>query len=669
VISRLRAKVAEASVWRDGLVTRLVFAAKGWLVWPLAYGLALGVGVWMQRNSSKLGLLDTNKLPAPDRAITLKYVAVAAAAMLAIYLAAVVARRIRSREWRVAETFSWLNGRLSFLLALPFVGMLRAANIEKDSPTATMFFIAVSPALAGSAVYAWWAPRSDPPPTEADPPEPSGRGLRQRLARAAPFLAASAIGLLWAAYGYFFSKLSLTNHHALNTRTADLGYYDNVFYSSIHGRPLGCSLVRAGWHGSAHFDPILVILSPIYLIYPRAESILALQSVWLGAGVVPVYLLAREKLRSRGAGVLLSLAYAIYPAVHGANLYEFHSLTLITPLVLWLLYFFEIGATRRYWAMFAVLLLCREDVPLLMCFVGLYALLSLRPGSARLGVYTIGISVAYFLIVKGFVMTSSGMLGAGKESYSYDYYYEALIPNHHGVGELLTSLVTNPVFAIKLALEETKVLFLITLLLPLLLMPLFARPGRVMLIYGLAFCLLASRGPVFTVHFQYTSIITPVAFTLTPIALRQIEDGRLPGWLGVEARRLVAALLGALLVASALVSWKYGAIVENATFRGGFIGLTRKLSDEQRANWSWVQQAVARIPSSAVVGISNRLGPHASNRRHVYFMSDTKRQFDYVLCDEAELKGNELDVHTKAKQRGDYVEVTRRGHLVLLKRK
>jgi uncharacterized membrane protein len=658
VIGRLRAKAAKASVWRDDLVTRLAFAAKGWLLWPIAYGIALGVGVWMQRNSSKLGMLDTNKLPEPYRLTALMYVAGAAGVVFAIYLGALVAKRIRTREWRVGETFGWLNGRLAFLLALPFVGMLRAENVEKDSPKSTMFFIAASAASVGCAVYAWWAPRAFPPPAEAELPEPSGRAPRRLLAKAAPWLSASAIVLLWAAYGYFFSKLAITNHQAMNTRTIDLGYYDNVFYNSSHGRPLGCSLLRGGWHGSAHFDPILVLLSPIYLIYPRAESILALQSVWLGAGVVPVYLLAREKLQRRGAGVLLALAYVIYPALHGANLYEFHSLTLITPLVLWLLYFFEIGATKRYWATLVLLLLCREDVPLLMCFVGAYALLSLRPGSARLGVYTIGLSLVYFVFVKGLIMSSSGLLGTGKESNSYDYYYEALIPNRHGARDFLTSLATNPVFAIKLALEEPKVLFLLTLLLPLLLLPLFAKPGRVMLIYGFAFCLLASRGPVFTVHFQYTSILTPILFALTPIALRQIEDGRLPGYLGVEARRLVPALLGALIVASALVSWKHGAIVENATFRGGFGGVTRRLSAEQRANWDWLQQAIARIPPNAVVGITSRTGPHASNRQYTYFVSDSKHQVDYIL-----------DRHNKAKQRGDYIELTRRGTMALFKLK
>ena len=41
---------------------------------------------------------------------------------------------------------------------------------------------------------------------------------------------------------------------------AHLGYYDNIFFQSIHGKPLGCSMIKSGYHGSAHFDPLLVLL-------------------------------------------------------------------------------------------------------------------------------------------------------------------------------------------------------------------------------------------------------------------------------------------------------------------------------------------------------------------------------------------------------------------------
>ena len=88
-----------------------------------------------------------------------------------------------------------------------------------------------------------------------------------------------------------------------------LGVYDNIFYHSIHGRPLASSLMKTGSHVSGHFDPILVLLSPVYLLKSSAESLLSLQSFWMAAGVFPAYLLGAELLRSRFAGVVVAVRY------------------------------------------------------------------------------------------------------------------------------------------------------------------------------------------------------------------------------------------------------------------------------------------------------------------------------------------------------------------------
>lgn len=666
MLHSLRNKLQSASSATDALFARAAILGRDLFLWPVIFAIALGAGLWMLLHSSQLAVLDTNKLPQPDRIRAVIWVAASAAAVAIVYAGAMAFRRIQRGSFRAVETAAALNRSLTCVIALPFIAALRLPAIEKSGPKLALFFIAAAGLAVGRSVYALSPSSVDAVPHGADDdsgPPGAARRIRSALARWLPPI---AVFLLWVGYGYFFSRLSITNHHALNTRTTDLGYYDNIFYQSIHGRPLGCSFVKAGYHGSAHFDPILVLLSPLYLLYPRTELLLSLQSVWLGAGVIPVYLIACEKLRSRPAAVLLGVMYLAYPALHGANMYEFHSLSLITPLVLWLLYFLEIGAPKRYFAMLFALLLCREDVPLLMCFVGLYAIMSLRPGAARIGRYTIFISIVYFILAKSLFMTSSSLLGAGKDSYSYAYYYEELIPDKSGAAQLLVSLVTNPIFALKVATEEAKLNFFLILFLPVVFLPFLAKTGRIMLVYGLAFCLLASRDPVFSVHFQYTSVLIPFVFMLTPVALRRIEDSPAPSF-SLDGRRLSRALLGGALVAALLVSWKFGAILENASFRGGFVPVARTLSEDARQRYAWIREQVAKIPPGASVAATNRLGPHISNRQHAYFYGD--KTTDYAFVDEAELKGGTLDKHTKALSRGDLVEVSRLGKIALFKRK
>jgi uncharacterized membrane protein len=184
------------------------------------------------------------------------------------------------------------------------------------------------------------------------------------------------------------------------------------------------------------------------------------------------------------------------------------------------------------------------------------------------------------------------------------------------------------------------------------------------------FCFMASRAAVFSPHFQYSSILMPIAFMLTPMALRQIEDGRVPGALGLDGRRLSRALLGGALVASLLCSWKFGGILDNQSFKGGFARVARGLGEKERNRYAWLREAVAQIPPDAVVGVTNVTGCHVSNRKEVYFYPyATPPNTEWFLIDEGELKGGDLDRHNRALQQGKLREVTRFEKLVLYRKK
>ncbi|AUX47224.1 hypothetical protein SOCE26_087360 [Sorangium cellulosum] len=664
MLANHRTRLNQALAKLDGAIERLARAALTLAPWPVLFGMSLGVAGWVFTHPTRLAPFGTNKLPELERRWMAGGVGAAVVAVGLAYFLVMLARRVRTGSWAVLETAGRLNRALRPLLALPFVAALKLPNIEKESPKTALFYAALAAVAVGAGAYTWGkGPRLSPADDDAPGPRAGA------LARAGRWLAPLGVLGLWAGYAFFFARLAITNHHALHTRTPDLGYYDNIFYQSIHGRPLGCSFLKAGYHGSAHFDPILVLLSPLYLLYPRAEFLLVLQAVWLGTGVVPVYLLAREKLEHRGKALLLAAVWAIYPALHGANMYEFHSLALISPLVVWLLYFYEAGKDRHYWVTLGLLLLCREDVSLLMCFVGLYAILDRRAGKTRMGWTTIAVSLVYFVIVKLFFMTSAGIIMSGKDAYSYAYYYEELIPNRSGVGGLLISFLTNPVFTLKVALEEPKINFLLLIFLPLCFLPFVARPGRWMLVYGLAFCLLASRDAVFSIHFQYSSILFPIAFALTPLALKRVEDAAPAAFLGLDGRRLSRALLAATLAASVLVSWKFGGLIENASFRGGFARVARSLTPEQEATYTWVRQQVEVIPPGAVVAATSKMGPHISNRKEAYFYpGERAERAHYVLLDESELKGKNQERHSAAVKRGELEEISRLKKMALFKR-
>ncbi|MFT3774484.1 MAG: DUF2079 domain-containing protein [Minicystis sp.] len=668
VLPRVRAKLKDIAAAMDAFSTRVSSVTVDVLLWPLAYAITLTAAVFFARHTTWLGVITTNKVPLADSVRMVLWTAGGAVLLGLFYAGVLLVQRLRKGDSGGLATVAAINRRMRPVLGLPLVAALSQQGIERDSPKETFLFIVLVAFAFGAGVYAWLRPMpTDGPASPAgDVPDapPPRRPIREGLAQAG---ATFAVAALWAGYGLFFSWLSIVNHRALNTRTTDLGYYDNIFYQSIHGHPLACSFIKAGYHGSAHFDPLLVVLSPLYLLHPNAEMLLVLQSVWLGMGVLPLYLLSYHKLGRRLPALAIAAMYALYPALHGANMYEFHSLTLLSPLALTLLYFLEVGAYRAYFIALVPALLCREDVSLIMCFVGAYGIYTRVPRRVRAGWITIFASLLYFAVVKRFFMTSADIFMSGKDSYSFAYYYEDLIPNHNGIGGMLVSLLTNPVFVLRTMLAEAKIVYMLTIFVPVLFLPFVAKPGRVLLLYGMLFTLLASRSAVFSPHFQYSSVILPMAFALTPEALRQIEDGRVANRLNLDGPRLSRALIVATFTASVLVSWKFGGIVDNQAFRGGFARVARGLTDKDRETFAWIEETTAKIPRNASVGTTNRLGAHVSNRMQAYFYPE-KQNVDWLFLDENEIKATELDKHNKNVQSGAFVLVARREKMALYKK-
>lgn len=641
----------------DRLVRAAADAAPAAL-WVLVYAAALGSGTHALFHPGAVALLDRNQLHRTEALRMALTVGTAALGLAMLHVGFILLQHARARRagldlTKPRDLADTLNGALRPVLALPLLQALSLPGVERDRPMWTLLVVAAISAVAVASAHAWI-------------PLVRGSAPSARRETALRLGAPLFVACLWAGYALFFSRLSIVNHHALNTRTVSLGYYDNIFYHSAHGDPLGCSFMKAGYHGSAHFDPILVAFAPLYLLHPRAELLLVLQSVWLGAGVVPVYLLARERRASRAAAATLAALYALYPAVHGANLYEFHSLTLAVPLTLWLLYFLERGASVAYWITLAATLLVREDMPFLTCFVGAYALSSSVPRATRTGWLTIAASVAYFAAVKRWGMTSPDVFMTGNNAYAFAFNYEDMIPNHDGATGMLVSLVTNPLFVIGTMVSEPKARHVLMLFVPLCFLPAVARPGRIMLVWGLLFALLATRPLLHSIYSHYPSHLVPILFALAPTALRRIEDEPM-GRAAPGGPRLARAILIGAVVASLLCSWKFGGLVPNDSFRAGYLPVARSLDAQQRETYAWVREQAERIPRDARVGVTNRIGAHAANRSAV-FLYPAHDDVDWLFVDEGDLRGATLDRHLEAVSAGFDV-VAKRGTLAVYRRR
>ena len=391
----------------------------------------------------------------------------------------------------------------------------------------------------------------------------------------------AALAAMASAFTYHFSRLAINNHHSFRSQMADLGYYDNIFYQSIHGKPLGCTFLLGEVHYSSHFDPLLVLLSPLYLLYPQAEGILVIQSAWLALGVVPMYLIAKDALKTRWLGVVFAGLLLLYAPLHGPALYDFHSLTLLGPLALWLMYFIQRRSWRAFYCVLILCLLTREDISFVMSLVGVSILISSEGADRKHGLITIGLAVVYFVFVKTSVMISSELLNCTKGGTCFASMFKDLVPAKKGTAEILLSLWTNPSFTLAHIFDPRKVTYFLQLFIPLAFIPLLAPRGRIIMLFGIAVIALGTKFALFSIGFQYSTWIYPFAFAITPLALRTLQSQGIR-FLVVDKSRLVPTLIGMMVCASVLLTWRYGAIVKNDAFRGGFGRVTYELNDDHR---------------------------------------------------------------------------------------
>ncbi|HSN99040.1 MAG TPA: hypothetical protein VLS89_12165, partial [Candidatus Nanopelagicales bacterium] len=192
----------------DTAAERAANAGRSWLLWPPLYAVTGGAGLWMLLHRGQLAAVATNKVGHPAAAQMARWVALTLAALVVFYAVAAAWRRWRMGVFRVADTIGELNRRLRFLLALPLLPALAFPKIETEKPELTYFFAALTAAILGWTVYGWTRPPA-PDPAQELWPEPPAK--RQTGAKIAAFLSVAA---LWAGYGAFFSRLSITNHHA-----------------------------------------------------------------------------------------------------------------------------------------------------------------------------------------------------------------------------------------------------------------------------------------------------------------------------------------------------------------------------------------------------------------------------------------------------------------------
>ncbi len=415
-------------------------------------------------------------------------------------------------------------------------------------------------------------------------------------------VAASRVGtlvvaLLGFAFAAILSYLAILRHQTLHSHAYDLAIFDQILWNTRHGRWLETSLMPYSSASSLgdHFSPILAPLALVYLVWDDVRTLLILQSVCVGLGALPIYWLARLRLRTDLAAVALAAAYLLFPTFAYGVLFDYHPETLLVPLLPLALYFLHAGRPRAFLLTAATLLLVKEDVALTVFMLGFYA--TTRTGWRVRGLALAAAGLAWFLTA--IYVAIPAFRG---EPYMYFSRY-----GHLGgsTWEIVLNLLGHPRATAGLLLQPDRRDYLLELFGPAAWLPLLGPAELAVALPVLAGNLLSSYEAQRMLVFQYSLAVAPVLFVATLEALRRLQRLALAlSWTRPASRAL--PLAGAALVLLATLSYlrAHNAVrdhVEMGSFR-------------PPAYAAAFREAAALLPPDASLTSSNALAPHLAHR-------------------------------------------------------
>jgi uncharacterized membrane protein len=282
-----------------------------------------------------------------------------------------------------------------------------------------------------------------------------------------------AAGALVAAY---FIAIALNQYGSIAPRY-DTARFESTFWNTLRGRIAWDSPDGINYLGN-HFTPSLALLLPVYAVFPHGTTLLALESLLLVAGAIPLWWLTLRVTGSRRAAYVFAVVYLCFPHVIGVNIQGFTEGCMI-PLAGfgYLLLLEQPGFHRRawFWLVLLVTIGIKEELAVTVAALSAAHWIQNRERIGHAAV--IGVCAVWFLAVTQLVMPA--LLGpAGHPLYGkgwlYAFYFDDMLPD--GVRTFsgyLANAALNPLLTAQTLARPHTLKFLLDISLPLLFLPWF----------------------------------------------------------------------------------------------------------------------------------------------------------------------------------------------------
>jgi uncharacterized membrane protein len=397
------------------------------------------------------------------------------------------------------------------------------------------------------------------------------------------------LGLLVGVYVLVFGRLTWAQHANFGTFGYDMGLYDQgIWLLSRFEEPF--VTIRGLYFFEHHVNLVTLLFVPAYWLGAGPIFLYQVETVWMAAGAVPLFLLARDRLGGGWPAVAVAACFLLYPWLGWVNWWHFHPDALaITPLLFawWL-------AGRRRWGWFAVAvgvaLACKEDVALAVLALGL--VLAVR-GERRAGLLTAAAGAGWFLLATRVVIPAVGG-GDGP-------FYQELFPGFgDSLGAIAWNLVAHPSRLLELATRADRLAYYWQVLAPVAFLPLAAPLVGLIGLPQTVVNVASGHALTHDPRYHYTAIVLAAVFLATVEGITWAGRGRLPA----------RALVGVLLAASVATHLAWSPSPLGRPYPEAW-------AQAQPRHHS-VRRALRLVPADAGVSASYNLIPHLTHRVAAY---------------------------------------------------
>lgn len=419
--------------------------------------------------------------------------------------------------------------------------------------------------------------------------------------------------------------------------------YEQAIWNTTQGRFLGVSRY-AFTDTFLGLDVALgfLVAVPFYALWPSAHTLMALQTLFLVLGAVPVYLIARDRFNNRWAGVAWAAAYLLYPTLQFVNMTPPFQARVVGILgLLWAFYFFQRERLGPFLLLLLLAMMARSDVALIAVAFGLYALLSRRdwrwfapPLLGGLVWFYLAISViSPSFYYKDFTpATGQAVIDTNEDIYNETWpgtsaqigYYAHL---GDSLPDIVINILTHPVEVVQLMFAPEKLVYLFLMFGTLLFLPLLAPKELLLCAPIFAINLLSTRTAQIVITEQYQALIIPGIVIagiygaawlwewLKHRSPRPAQRAAMPGSRFADStspapvQRYAPLLLLALVLLVGLL---------NIPVKNPVVSALRNPERPERV--AVMERMAALIPPDARVAATSFLAPHLLPRQYLYYL-------------------------------------------------